>query len=403
MVLSFQSEPPALPYLWKKQKETIIGDDAGDSLGWAVALSADARTLVVGAPGVYQDDKKRGYVEVYYRHDVMELGRTIHGVAVGDLFGYSIDIAADGKILAIGSPGNWKKNDRPGYVSVYHLESTDDLGSSWKQLGQNITGDVIGDEFGRFVSLSDDGKTLAVAAERNDGFDQEGRVRIYQFEGDSTSWKQLGQDIDGEELSLSGDGKMVAIRAPWNSKNGKNSGCVKVYRIDSEKLQWEQQGQTIYGEATFDLIGWFVDISAGGTILAIGSAGYKAYDRPGYVRVYHLEIGDDLGFIWKNHGQDITSGRIGDEYGFSGSLSNDGNTVAVGAYYSGDGKGHVGIYRMDNSSLTWTRQGDVIRDDAAYSSSQTSLSLSEDGKTVVIGSYGNDDNGTDSGQVRIFT
>ena len=60
MVLSFQSEPPALPYLWKKQKETIIGYDAGDSLGWAVALSADARTLVVGAPGVYQDDKKGG-------------------------------------------------------------------------------------------------------------------------------------------------------------------------------------------------------------------------------------------------------------------------------------------------------------------------------------------------------
>jgi hypothetical protein len=380
MVLSFQSESPALPYLWKKQKETLIGDDAGDSLGWAVALSADARTLVVGAPGVYQDDKKRGYVEVYYRHDVMELGRTIHGLAVGDLFGYSIDIAADGKILAIGSPGNWEKNDRPGYVRVYHQESSDDLGSSWKRLGQDITGEVIGDEFGRFVSLSDDGKTLAVG--------QEGRVQIYQFEGDSTSWKQLGQDIDGEELSLSGDGKMVAIGAPWNSENGKYSGCVKVYRIDSEMLRWEQQGQTIYGEATFDLIGWFVDISAGG--------------RPGYVRVYHLEIGDDLGFIWKTHGQDITGGTIGDQYGFSGSLSNDGNTVAVGAYYSGDEKGHVGIYRMDNSSLAWTRQGEVVRDDAAYSR-QTSLSLSEDGNTVVIGSYGNDGNGTDSGQVRIFT
>ena len=400
MVLSFQSEPPALPYLWKKQNETVIGDNAGDTLGWAVALSADASTLVVGAPGVYQDDEIRGYVKVYYRDDVMKLGWTIHGVAVGDLFGYSIDIAADGKFLAIGSPGDRKKNDRPGYVRVYHRESIDDLGSSWKRLGQDITGEVIGDEFGRFVSLSDDGKTLAVAAERNDGFGQEGRVQIYQFEGDSTSWKQLGQDIVGEELSLSGDGKTVAIGAPWNSEHGKHSGCVKVYRIDIEKLRWEQQGQTIYGEATYDLIGWFVDISAGGTILAVGSAGYQAYDRPGYVRVYHLEIGDDLGFMWKKLGQDITGGTIGDEYGFSGYLSNDGNSVAVGAYH--DGKGHVGVYRIDNSSLTWTQQGEAIRDDAAYSR-ETSLSLSEDGKTVVIGSFGNDDNGTDSGQVRIFT
>ncbi len=71
MVLSFQSEPPALPYLWKKQNETVIGDNAGDTLGWAVDLLADASTLVVGAPGVYQD--------------------------------------ADGKFLAIGSPGDRKK------------------------------------------------------------------------------------------------------------------------------------------------------------------------------------------------------------------------------------------------------------------------------------------------------
>ena len=64
-MLSLQSAPPPWGVLWKEQ-DAIIGTAAGDSLGWAVALSADEMTLVVGAPGITHDDKKRGYVEVYY-------------------------------------------------------------------------------------------------------------------------------------------------------------------------------------------------------------------------------------------------------------------------------------------------------------------------------------------------
>jgi hypothetical protein len=74
-------------------------------LGWAVALSADARTLVIGAPSVYANDIKRGYVEVYYKDDKMGLVQSIHGEAFGDLCGYSVDITTNGKTLAIGSPG----------------------------------------------------------------------------------------------------------------------------------------------------------------------------------------------------------------------------------------------------------------------------------------------------------
>ena len=51
----------------------------------------------------------------------------------------------------------------PGYVKVYHLENNG-LTSSWTQLGQDIIGEANGDEFGCFVSLSDDGKTLGMGA-----------------------------------------------------------------------------------------------------------------------------------------------------------------------------------------------------------------------------------------------
>jgi hypothetical protein len=403
--VSLQSAPPPCsPCLWKKQEEVIIGTAAGDSLGWAVALSADEMTLVVGAPGTNNDDKKRGYVEVHYRDNITELVQTIYGDKIGDLFGYSVDIAANSTILAIGSPGNWKESDRPGYVRVYHRESSDDLGLSWKPLGQDITGEKLGAEFGRYVSLSDDGRTLAVVVERNNGTGQNGLVRIYQRGDDSTSWEQLGQVIEGEELSLSGDGKTVAIGAPWNNEFGQNRGCVKVYKFVSETSLWEPMGDTLHGEVNGDYLGWFVDLSADGTILATGSAGYQAYDRVGFVRVYRLEIGDD-GFSWKKHGQDITGEALGDEFGSSGFLSSDGNTVAVAAFDSnGHGGGHVEVHRMNNTSLKWTQQGEDISDDIADDYSRyTALSLSGNGKTVVIGTFGNNGNGSDSGLVRIFT
>jgi hypothetical protein len=94
--------------------------------------------------------------------------------------------------------------------------------------------------------LSSDGKTVAIGANVNDGTsgnvdtnDNRGHVRVYQYNG--SSWAKLGSDIDGEassdqsghSVSMSSDGTVVAIGAPYNDGNGSNSGHVRVYKIDS--------------------------------------------------------------------------------------------------------------------------------------------------------------------------
>jgi hypothetical protein len=224
------------------------------------------------------------------------------------MFGLSVDISADGKFLAIGSPRTWETDDRPGYVRVYRLESRDDLVINWKQVGQDINGNAIADEFGNSVSLSDDGKTLAVRAWQNDvNGDLSGQVRMYHFVI-SMSWERLGQDIVGEgddllgaSVSLSGNGTTVTIGAPFNSDNGKFSGYVKVYRIDSGGSSWEQLGKTIYGEES-DTAGYSVDITPDEKTLAVGFPGYSSADWPGYVRVHHLESTDNLCSSWKQYG-----------------------------------------------------------------------------------------------------
>ena len=206
-----------------------------------MALSADARTLVVGASGWNVDSE--GYVKVYCfsenGQNRVQLGQTIYGNANDDLLGWSVDVTAGGNSIVLGSPGNF--TDRQGYVQVFSLDSNEVAGTgTWKQIGQDITGEAIGDEFGWSVSISDDGKTIAVGADTNDGNGEDsGHVRIYRLSDDGTSWKQIGDDIDGEAVgdnlgalvSLLANGSMVAIGAPAAGINGVWTGQVKVYQL----------------------------------------------------------------------------------------------------------------------------------------------------------------------------
>jgi hypothetical protein len=126
---------------------------------------------------------------------------------------------------------------------VYTLVSDGYLGSIWEQLGEDIIGEAKGDQFGASISLSHDGKYLAIGASTNDGRNgvNSGHVRIYHLTVSGTnvkSWEQVGQDIDGEaegdlsgySVSLSEDAKTVAIGSPrGKNEAGDTSGHVRAH------------------------------------------------------------------------------------------------------------------------------------------------------------------------------
>jgi hypothetical protein len=108
---------------------------------------------------------------------------------------------------------------------------------------------------------------------------------------------------------------------------------------------------------------------------------------------------------WTQVGADIDGEAAYDYSGWSVSLSSDGKTVAIGAYDNdgnGSRSGHVRIFQWTESTSTWTQVGADIDGEAAVDWSGTSVSLSSDGKTVAIGARDNDGNGYGSGHVRIF-
>ncbi|KAL3822679.1 hypothetical protein ACHAXA_009561 [Cyclostephanos tholiformis] len=273
---------------WKQRGSPIVGDASDAGFGNSVALSSDASALAIGAPG---HNDYTGYVEIYRVDDdgggySVRIGQTLNSDATDDTFGSSVDMTPDGTTVICGSPGYLNNaDDRPGYVRVYSLEGDIDLDTdNWKQIGQDIVGEANGDNFGNAVSISEDGKTIAIGAPLNDGSNGEysGHVRMYRLSDDGTTWVKIRQDIDGmaagdtfgRSVSLSADGSTVAIGAPHNDSNGNvSSGRVNVYRIDEGGSSWERLGQSIDGDNEYDNFGWSVSLTPGGNTLAIGTWG----------------------------------------------------------------------------------------------------------------------------------
>ena len=106
-----------------------------------------------------------------------QVGADIDGEGAGDKFGWSVSLSSDGNRVAIGARYNDGGGANSGHVRVFEYESSS---SSWTQLGSNIDGEGAGDESGYAVSLSSNGSRLAIGALKNDGVDgtDSGHVRV---------------------------------------------------------------------------------------------------------------------------------------------------------------------------------------------------------------------------------
>ena len=382
---------------WVQVGGDINGEAAGDLSGENIAFSADGS--IVAISGTWNDGAGNfaGHVRVFRNEsgDWVQIGTDIDGPGLYHEFGYSVAISADGNIVAIGTE-NFNISGSAGYVKVY-----ENVSDSWVQISSDMTGAVSGERFGSAVALSSDGSILAVGARAGGP----GSVRVYQ--NVSNSWNQIGSPITGEAssdefggaIAISSDGTVVAIGARLNDENGNMAGHVQVYRNVSGS--WQKIGSDIDGEATGDQFGNSVALSSDGLILAIG--GYlnsnPNANYSGHVRVYRNSSDN-----WVQIGSDIDGEAQYDEFGKSVSLSADGNILAVGATDNDGYTNNAGLVRVyQNISDNWTQFGLDIYGATERDHAGRSVALSSDGTKVAVGSPGNDENGNDAGQVRVFS
>jgi hypothetical protein len=415
---------------WVQLGQEVYGKVINDWFGSSVSLNTTGKRFASGArfgdgSGNPINDQ-RGYVSIYdlSENTWVQVGEDIVGEAANDWSGWASYLSDDGKRVAIGAvfnDGSGNLLPDSGHVRVYEYNET-----SWVQLGQDIDGENANDWSGWSVALNSNGSRVAIGAHLNDGsgnlLQDSGQVRVYEYNG--TSWVKLGSNIyglyandeSGYSVSLNNDGSIVAIGARASSSSLQR-GSATMYQYNGS--DWTQLGQRIDGEQEEifqngiyiqdgELFGYSISLNYEGNRVAIGGPYYKDIIRnAGVVRVYEYNNG-----VWNKIGENIVGETQpnANYAGWSVSLDNSGNTVAIGAPFNAANNasnsltGSARIYRYFNDS--WQLMGSEIdgidRDDRFGQS----ISISSDGNIVAISSATNDANtgilSDNRGSVRVF-
>ena len=242
--------------IWSQQayvKASNTGAD--DHFGFSVALSADSKTLAVGAlsensnatgvDGSQSDNSANaaGAVYVFTRSAGIWSQQAYvkaSNTGAGDHFGVSVALGADGNTLAVGANsersastgvgGNQGDNSADGAGAVYVFTRTAGTWSQQTYVKASNTG--ASDAFGLSVALSADGNTLAVGAsfEASNATGVGGNQSdnsatnagaVYVFTRTVGIWSQqayvkasIADVNDGfSTVALSGDGSLLAVGA----------------------------------------------------------------------------------------------------------------------------------------------------------------------------------------------
>jgi hypothetical protein len=175
-----------------------------------------------------------------------------------------------------------------------------------------------------------------------------------------TGWEQVGFDVFGTDylgkfgdaVDINSDGSRIVVGAPEAGTSLFKSGSVKIY--DWSGFFWNQT-KVIEGTITSEFLGFSVSFDGTGTSLAIGSPGHSITTIDGST-VTTTNVGKTsvykLGASWNLFGSEIDDGPTGKRNGTSVSISQDGRTLAVGSTLGG-----ARVYELND---TWTLKGSQI-------------------------------------------
>jgi cysteine-rich repeat protein len=355
-----------------------------------------------------------------------------------DAFGESIALSADGKTLAVGA--RWEDGDEQSdgtedgsndaandAGAVYVFRRAED--GRWVQEGY-IKADTphVDDRFGESVSLSGDGNTLAVGAayESGAGFgvsnqssglhDATPAGAAYVFVRNNGAWTQQayikplkprqGSNF-GWEVALSLDGNTLAISAPYQSAGLDLGGAGAVYVFRRIQSAWSESAMLTAAEPSYLAeFGSSIALSGDGRTLAVGSRWEDHFfteepSDPDAGPVLSKVNNSGAAYVFTRSGNNTWAQQArleaeyvseGCEFGTSMAISTDGNTLAVGAVnedlppqgQSDDSLLNTGgmyVFTRDNGS--WSQQA-LLTADNPEPGSKFGVSVAMNGAGTVI-------------------
>ncbi|MBK9264828.1 MAG: FG-GAP repeat protein [Polyangiaceae bacterium] len=386
-------EPTPVPAA--RELKIVANDGAAqDSFGASVAISGD--TAVVGA--VFDDDlgMDSGSAYVFVRADDGSWSQQAKLVAPdgqeGDWFGIAVAISDD--TVIVGAANAVENGVATGAAHVFLRN-----GEDWQHEAKLVpSAGAADDQFGFAVALAGDVALVGTPADDDVAMDA---GAAYAFKRAGGSWTEQAKLVPmpggaagyfGAAVALSNS---TALVGAWDDGSGKGNGIAFVFATDG--MSWTPQATLSATDgANGDTFGYSVALSGDTALVgAIGSDAAGADSGAAYVFIRN-------GSEWS---QDVkllpSDGTAGDAFGSSVSIWDD--LATIGAYWDddrGDFSGSAYAYAQKNG--VWVEQAKHAPPDG-IAGHKFGCAAALDGDLAVVGAYGDDDKGTESGSVYVFS
>lgn len=251
--------------------------------------------------------------------------------------GVNVAVAKDGGVAAVvvskidvDDDEFWSDSSTVGALTVIHRDDAGEVGE-WAILGKDTDSEGMG-VLGDFVSLSGDGRIVAIGSTDV--------VELYGVNLHPTNGYAAAKD---DEVNV--DNKVEAAATESN-------------KFDICPPSWEGETTELNSlplspeEHTIALA-----LSSDASFVAIGIDSYDGEDR-GIARIYGWSCADAK---YIQVGQDLFGTNSFDGFGQSVDLSSNGRTMVVGANQPPPGKsGYVSVYTLDETAFEWVLVGHRI-------------------------------------------
>jgi hypothetical protein len=428
---------------WTQQAGPLIATGGGTnaSQGFSNAISADGNTVIVGAPQDSSVANQLGAAFVWTRSGTTwtQQGGKLLGTgytSANQMQGYAVALSSDGNTAVVGSPFDGASPASAGAAWVFTRS-----GSTWTQQGNKLVASdaTVNMRLGGAVAISGDSNTLILGSVNNHGV-------AYVFTRSAGVWTQQGASSisgtsQGNSASLSYNGNTAVlgdcnyssqkgatwvwtrVGSTWTqqagpltatdatvtagqgvsvslSRNGTtfvtggntNSSYVGASWVWSLVAgTWTQQGTKLVGtpSAGTPVQGTSVGMSGDGlTFMVGGPQDPGARTKDGAVWVFTTPA---IATSWVQQGTKLVgTGNVGTTVyqGYSVATTYDGNTAVVGGSQDEASAGAAWVWNRNGS--TWTQTGPKLRGGGVISNGQqgSSVAVSSDGTTVAVGGPG---------------
>ena len=356
--------------LWEQMGDDIIGKNNSEFSGISVSINAIGNIIVIGSPG---GNSAAGLVRVYKYSDISVTNGTweqlggdttgdIEGVNSNEESGHSVSLNSDGDIVAVGAP-----QYGTGRVRIWKYSDISVTNGTWTQLSTDIVGSNSNGKTGFSVSLNDVGDIIAIGSPYANN--NAGEVSVYQYSDISItngSWTKLsgnnitGSGLFGDEVSLNGQGNMVAIGAP-------NSHKAYVYEYSDLSITNGTWSEILELSGSNDNFGSGVALNTSGSYVAVGAQQNTGGAGAGFVYETGVQttvttfihavppelVSDSVSIVSNNY--DTTKAKAIDEVTLSFEYDLSVNTPMVSFFSDGVNVTDSEIdYVGTNDNTSWT-------------------------------------------------